>query len=100
MKAIVVCVMNVDGMHPFLEFLVGDDLADIFKNEHAGFELIAASYAPSLFFCHEALQTLSPAVALNPLVQTLVANWAHLTVALCIHHSVKAIIAATLSLDI
>lgn len=46
-EAIVVRVVGVDGTHAFFEFLIGDDLADVFQNEVAAFDRQFRSNAPT-----------------------------------------------------
>lgn len=93
-------VMDVDCVHTFFELLVGDDFANIFKNENSRFEWIAASYTPAFFLGHETFQTLCPSVTLNSLVHTFVTNRTELTTALRVHHSIKAVFAAALGLSV
>lgn len=93
-------VMDIDGVHPFFELLVGDYFANIFENENSRLEWIAASYAPPFLFSHETFQTLCPSVTLDPLIHTFVANRTKLATAFRVHHSIKAIIAAALDFSV
>lgn len=94
-KAVMMGVICISGLHPVLEFLFTHDFPNIFQDERSPFDFHCCSDSPALIRGHEPLKACAVLMSLNGLITTGISNWACLCRAFNQHHFVYAVITTT-----
>ena len=92
MKAVVMSIVDVDGVHSFLELLLRNNFTDVFQDKFSRLQRLSTSHTPAFLLRHKTFQSLGPVMALDTLIHTFITNWAMLYAALRVHHPVNTVV--------